>query len=228
MSVDAAELQNLNGIDRSSDSDGMSVPTKHYKRLKMQLDLQRPLEEPRLPDGYQFVPWQPLIQDRHAQVQWRSFREDMDGQLFNCLSSLAGCRRLLRETVHHPQFAAAATWLVKFQPEPDWPSDDCAMIQGLERSGLTGAIQNLGVVPEHRGFGLGRAALLKALHGFQANGVGRVTLEVTAMNEQAVQLYLSLGFRVYRVLFRTEQAGSVVRGSERLPYAGERQIPMVS
>lgn len=212
----------------------MSATKKHYKRLKMQLDLQGQLDEPQLPDGYHFVPWQPLIQDRHAQVQWRSFREDMDGRLFNCLSSLAGCRRLLRETVHHAQFAPSATWLVQFRPEPDWPADDCAMIQGLERSGLagaigmTGAIQNLGVVPEHRGFGLGRAALLKSLHGFRASGVGRVTLEVTAINQQAVQLYRSLGFEVYRVLFRTADAGAVVRGSERLPYALERDVPVVT
>ncbi len=206
----------------------MSTATKHYKRLKMRLVLHPSLEEPQLPDGYRFVHWQTLIQDRHAVVQWRAFRDDMDGRLFSCLSSLSGCRRLLRETVNHPQFSDQATWLVQYQPEADWPADDCAMIQGLERSGLTGAIQNLGVVPEHRGFGLGRAVLLKALHGFRRNGVGRVTLEVTALNHQAVQLYASLGFEVYRVLYRTADAGAVVRGSERPPSEMEMEMPMVS
>ncbi|MEO2035191.1 MAG: GNAT family N-acetyltransferase [Planctomycetaceae bacterium] len=206
----------------------MSATAQHYKRLRMQLDLQKSLAAPQLPDGYHFVPWQPLIQERHAQVQWRAFRNDVDGQLFHCLSSLAGCRRLLRDTVEHTQFSMSGTWLVQFQPEPDWPADDCAMIQGLVRSGMTGAIQNLGVVPEHRGFGLGRAALLKSLHGFRSSGVRRATLEVTANNQQAVQLYLTLGFQVARILYRTAEAGAVVRGSERPPCELERTAPMMS
>lgn len=206
----------------------MSVPARHYKRLRMQLDLREPLENPQLPEGYQFVPWQALIQERHAQVQWRAFRHDLDGQLFACLSSLAGCRRLLRDTVHHSQFSSSGTWLVQFQPEPEWPADDCAMIQGLVRTGMTGAIQNLGVVPEHRGFGLGRAVLLKALHGFRSTGVRRATLEVTANNQQAVRLYLTLGFQVSRVLYRTAEAGSVVRGSERAPLERERTAALLS
>lgn len=206
----------------------MSAVEKHYKRLKMQLDLCKAMQDPELPDGYHFVPWQPLIQERHAVVQWRSFRDDLDGRVFNCLSSLAGCRRLLREIANHAQFCSEATWLVQFQPEPEWPADDCAMIQGLEKGSVSGAIQNVGVVPEHRGFGLGRAILLRCLHGYRDCGVKRVTLEVTADNRHAVDLYLSLGFEIYRVLYRTAEAGAVVRGSERLPGAVESQAPLVS
>ncbi|MCH2210267.1 MAG: GNAT family N-acetyltransferase [Fuerstiella sp.] len=205
----------------------MSATAKHYKRLRMQIDLQQTLEAPALPDGYRFVPWQPLVQERHAQVQWRAFRNDVDGRLFNCLSNLAGCRRLLGETVNHAQFFVSGTWLVKFQPEPVWPADDCAMIQGLVRTSRTGAIQNLGVVPEHRGFGIGRALLLKTLHAYQSTGVRTATLEVTANNQPAVRLYLKLGFQVVRVLYRTAKAGSVVRGSERRPYELERRVPVV-
>ncbi len=205
----------------------MSQSADHYKRLRMQLDLTGTLESPALPDGYQFVPWQPIVQDRHAQVQWRSFRDDLDGQLFNCLSSLQGCRRLLQDTVHHVQFSESATWLVVFCPEPQWPAADCAMIQGLARPGATGAIQNVGVVPEHRGFGLGRAVLLKALHGFRRQGIRKATLEVTATNQSAVQLYLSMGFEISRVLYRRANVGSVVAGSERPPVARDLRTQVV-
>jgi GNAT superfamily N-acetyltransferase len=205
----------------------MSVTAIHYKRLRLQLDLRKPLSDPQLPDGYHFVPWQPMIQERHAQVQWQAFRDDLDGRLFNCLSNLAGCRRLLRETVNHARFSADSTWLVQFQPEPEWPAVDCGMIQGLTQSGLTGAIQNLGVVPEHRGFGLGRSVLLRALHGFRRSGMRRVTLEVTAENLQAVRLYLKLGFNVSRVLYRTAEAGAVVKGSERPPREFETEVPLL-
>ena len=205
----------------------MSVTSIHYKRLRLQLDLRKPLDDSQLPDGYQFIPWQPLIQERHAQVQWQAFRDDLDGRLFSCLSNLAGCRRLLHETANHVRFSSQSTWLVQFQPEPEWPAVDCAMIQGLAQSGLTGAIQNLGVVPEHRGFGLGRSILLQALHGFRRSGMRRVSLEVTAENLQAVRLYLKLGFNVSRVLYRTAEAGAVVKGSERPPLKSEIEVPLL-
>ena len=202
----------------------MDTSAKHYKRLRMQVDLWRPLSSPALPDGYQFVSWKPIVQERHAQVQWRSFRNDLDGQVFRCLGSLTGCRRLLHETVAHSQLAPESTWLIQFQPEPDWPPVDCAMIQGLIRPGSVGAIQNVGVVPEHRGFGLGRAILLKALHGFRLHGARYATLEVTADNRAAVGLYLSTGFEVTRVLYRSQTAGAVVSGSERRPHQTERRL----
>jgi len=193
----------------------------------MQLDLRQPLDPPDLPEGYRFVRWQPLVQERHAQVQWRAFRDDTDGKVFSSLGSLAGCRRLLRDTAQHAQFAPDSTWLVEFQPERDWPAVDCAMIQGLAKSGSTGAIQNVGVIPEHRGFGLGRAILLRAMHGFRMLGAKYTTLEVTAINEAAVGLYRSMGFEVSRVLYRKAAVGSVVDGSERPPYVRERQVPLV-
>jgi len=206
----------------------MPQSSDHYKRLRMRLDLDRRLEAPELPDGYQFVPWQPIVQERHSQVQWRAFRDDLDGRLFSCLSNLQGCRRLLRDTVDHGQFSADATWLVVFCPEPEWPAVDCAMIQGLARPGATGAIQNVGVIPEHRGFGIGRAVLLQALHGFRNLGIRRATLEVTSANQSAVNLYLSMGFEVTRVLYRRANVGAVVDGSERAPVARDLRPQIVA
>ena len=54
-----------------------------------------------------------------------------------------------------------------------------------------GGVQNLGVVPEYRGLGIGRALLLKALDGFALMGARRAFLEVTASNESAVRMYRS-------------------------------------
>ena len=66
----------------------------------------------------------------------------------------------------------------------------------------SGSIQNIGVVPEHRGLGLGRALVVKSLQGFALAGIERVVLEVTANNLTAVELYRSLGFRVVRTMYR--------------------------
>ncbi|MEZ6063303.1 MAG: N-acetyltransferase [Planctomycetaceae bacterium] len=189
-----------------------------FKRYRMEIDLRSAtLAPPTLPDGYHFVRWHPLLAERHARIKWRAFRRDLDGSVFSCLSQLAGCRRLMAEISKQASFCPVATWMVVFQPEPDWPADDCGTIQGIERSGRVGAIQNVGIIPEHRGFGLGRAIVLKSLHAFRDTGLCRGALEVTAVNRPAVKLYRSLGFRVTRVLYRNAEGGGVVRGSERMP-----------
>lgn len=189
----------------------------------MELDL-RTVELPPalLPDGYQWVSWRPLLSERHARVKWRSFRDDLDGRVFECLSDIQGCRRLITEIGNQSTFCANATWMVVFQPELSWPAVDCGTIQGIGRTGGVGAIQNVGITPEHRGQGLGKAIVLKALEGFWLSGLTTARLEVTALNRVAVGLYQSLGFRVTRVLYRESERGRVVKGSERLPEASEQ------
>lgn len=195
---------------------------ERFKRFRMELDLRAiELPEAELPDGYRWIPWRPLLSERHAQVKWRSFRNDLDGRVFECLRQIEGCRRLITEIGNQPRFCPAATWMVAFQPEATWPADDCGTIQGIGRMGGIGAIQNVGIVPEHRGQGLGRAIVLKSLHGFWESGLNKATLEVTAINNIAVSLYQSLGFRITRVLYRAAEHGRVVHGSERLPDAAE-------
>jgi ribosomal protein S18 acetylase RimI-like enzyme len=51
--------------------------------------------------------------------------------------------------------------------------------------------------------GLGRALVLKSLHGFRRAGMQRVYLEVTAENTPAVELYRSIGFRLKRTMFKS-------------------------
>lgn len=78
----------------------------------------------------------------------------------------------------------------------------CGTIQGIVHESGFGMFQNLGVVPEFRGFGLGKALLLKALHGFRRAGLKRAFLEVTARNNRAVRLYHGIGFLVQKTFYR--------------------------
>lgn len=64
----------------------------------------------------------------------------------------------------------------------------------LQIHGDTGAIFGLGVLPDERGKGYGKAILLKSLELFLAQGAEAVFLQVAAENETALQLYLSCGF----------------------------------
>lgn len=183
-----------------------SYGISYFKRFRMEVDVQVPLPAvPELPAGYEWVPWEECLLDVHAEVKFQCFVEEVDSRIFSSLSNREGCRRLMREISAQAGFKPEATWMIA--------CDDayCATVQGLrERSGL-GAIQNVGVTPEHRGRGLGRALMLQSLHGFQRCGVHRVHLEVTASNDPAIRLYRRLGFRCRKTIYKAVQEERVMQ-----------------
>ena len=174
----------------------MTVPPYYMKRFRMDLDLGGPLAIPQLPDGFYWLPWEDRLRELHADVKCTSFEQELDCQLFPNLGHKSGCQELMRAITQHDGFCPQATWLVA--------NSDCCVgtVQGLTDSSRWGAIQNIGVVPAYRGLGLGEALLLKALHGFQAVGMRRAYLEVTAQNTAAVKLYRKHGFRRFRTLYK--------------------------
>ncbi len=174
----------------------------YYKRFRMEIDLtQVPLDEPSVPEGYEWVAWQPALLERHALAKFESFRSEIDSDIFPCLGEPSGCRALMSEIVQRATFVPGATWLVSCHVASNqW--EDCGTIQGLVQAGQWGAVQNVGVAPEHRSRGLGRALILNSLAGFKAADVPRVYLEVTAGNLAAVQLYRSIGFRLARTTYK--------------------------
>lgn len=173
------------------------------RRLRMQVDLRKyPAIEPQLPDGYRWTVWSPELLDRHANVKFRCFAEDQDGRVFQSLREEYGCRQLMEFISQHEQFMPTATWLLTIDDLNSGESTDCGTVQGLAPTPILGAVQNLGVLPEHRGQGLGRAIMQKGLLGFQNAGLQFVTLEVTDGNHTAIALYESLGFELQKTLFR--------------------------
>ncbi|MBI3862172.1 MAG: GNAT family N-acetyltransferase [Planctomycetia bacterium] len=174
----------------------------YYKRFRMEVDLNRAkLPEPELPGEYECVAWHESLLERHALAKYESFRSEIDTEVFPSLGDPTSCRNLMSEIVQRATFVPQATWLIRCILG-DGVSEDCGTIQGLIQAGEWGAIQNVGVAPEHRGRGLGRALVLKSLAGFQTAGVSRVYLEVTARNAVAVQLYRSVGFRLARTTYK--------------------------
>jgi ribosomal protein S18 acetylase RimI-like enzyme len=84
----------------------------------------------------------------------------------------------------------------------------CGTIQGIIDSSGAGSIQNIGVVPGHRGLGLGSVLIAQALLGFAEQSLGRATLEVTADNVRAVHLYQRLGFRRAKTIYKVVDGAS--------------------
>jgi ribosomal protein S18 acetylase RimI-like enzyme len=168
----------------------------YFKRFKMEIDLWGPLPEPVLPLGYTWVPWNDDLLGTHAEVKYYSFQDEVDAGVFPSLGCRQGCFFLMREISRKSGFLPEATWLVLC------PAGYCATVQGVRDRRSQGAIQNVGVMPEHRGLGIGKALVAQALHGFRRAGLGRGVLEVTAQNEAAVRLYRSLGFRSRKTIYK--------------------------
>lgn len=175
----------------------------YFKRFRMEIGLVgRKLPEPILPPRYQLIPWSNDLVDTHADTKYRSFRWEIDANVFPCLGESEGCSRLMREITRKDGFLPDATWLAAYDPQNGDPLEYCGTIQGLRDRHGVGAIQNLGIVPDHRGTGLGSCLLLHALRGFQRAALDRAYLEVTAQNEGAIRLYRRLGFRRARTVYK--------------------------
>ncbi|MEM7812333.1 MAG: N-acetyltransferase [Planctomycetota bacterium] len=178
-------------------------------RYVMEVDVRRMRVVPTLPDGFRFVPWSMRVDPvdrlicRHAAVKHAAFCDEYDADVFPCFRTAGNCGELMRRIVHRPNFLPKATWLVRTTGGPAEDRSDVGTIQGLRLSPTTGAVQNIGVVPSARGRGVGRALLVRALLGFRESGLSRVSLEVTATNTPAIDLYRDLGFRIVRTTERS-------------------------
>ena len=184
----------------------------YFKRFRMEMNLARgQVTVPDLPEPYFWVPWQRCLIDLHAEVKFQSFRREIDSEVFPCLGDRYGCRQLMREITEKKGFLPETTWLIGRCRSDQAGRAYCGTIQGLSEPGPVGAVQNLGVVPDHRGRGLGRALLLKALEGFQLCGLNHAFLEVTAENDQAIRLYRLAGFRRSRTVYKAVDPEAVAR-----------------
>jgi len=115
---------------------------RYYRRFRMEIDITRVrLAVPKPADGYGLLQWSDDLVERHADVKYRSFRSDLDSQVFKCLGRIDGCLGLMREIVRQRTFLSGTTWLGTFHPDQDWPPQDCGTIQGIARSRKVGAIQ---------------------------------------------------------------------------------------
>lgn len=179
-------------------------------RYRMEADLRRLRLRPFLTPEFRLVPWSTAVgavetlAARHAAAKHAAFRGERDAEIFPCFRTTESCLDLMRRIVRRPNFLPKATWLAR-RVDGLGPADldgDVGTIQGLRLSPTIGAVQNVGVVPAARGCGVARALLLRAMIGFRDSGLSRASLEVTATNHPAVELYRSIGFRIVRTTER--------------------------
>ncbi len=91
---------------------------------------------------------------------------------------------------------------------PEVPGEVTFMIHGLSAIGKIRVhfsdnhafISGFGLLPEYRGQGLGKAALLETLTVIRCRGITEVELDVSCTNETALSLYKQCGFTVKSVM----------------------------
>jgi ribosomal protein S18 acetylase RimI-like enzyme len=178
----------------------------YFKRYRMEIDV-RPasLVLPELPPGYSVCPWDESCLEAHVEAKYQAFAREIDALVFPSLASREGCLRLMREITGRSEFVPEATWLLQYRHRPTDAPISCGTIQGIRVGDSAGSVQNVGVVAEHRGLGLGTYLLGKSLAGFRQAGIRRVSLEVTARNHAARRLYRRLGFLRIRTVYKTAQ-----------------------
>ena len=182
---------------------------RYFKRYRMELDLYRwqgPVQS--LPPGYQLIPWEPWLLEEHAEAKYASFHDGIDAQVFPCLGTYESCRQLMKEIQGKKGFLPEATWLAQYTRNVNRTPffgtiQACGTIQAIVMQPDRGGIQNIGVIPDHRGIGLGTALITASLRSFQRLELRQARLEVTAVNGRAVHLYRRLGFRTVRTLYKT-------------------------
>ena len=202
----------------------------YFKRFRMQVDLRQTLAKSdeqcrrcvdshfahtvnpketgldsfiQLPDGYELHPWDNRLISAHGNAKYLSFRNEIDSNVFPCLGEADGCLKLMKEISCRQGFIPAATWLATKRDPQTGEIQYCGTVQGLRDQIEVGSIQNLGIVPEHRGHGLGSELLTQSLAGFYSQGIKFVTLEVTSHNVGAIRLYRRLGFKIVRTVYKS-------------------------
>jgi ribosomal protein S18 acetylase RimI-like enzyme len=179
----------------------------YYKRFRMEIKLTgRDLTPLPLPRHYYLLPWEESLLDAFSQAKYLSFRNELDANVFPCLADFAGCRRLMAEIARKPGFLPEATWLAIYSRGGGARPEYCGTVQGIRDQHGSGAIQNLGIAPDHRRAGLGTNLLLHALSGFRQAGIQRVYLDVTAQNDGAIRLYRRVGFVILRTVYKAVEA----------------------
>ncbi|MDR3110872.1 MAG: GNAT family N-acetyltransferase [Planctomycetaceae bacterium] len=175
---------------------------KYIKRFQMVYDFTKiPPPSDTLPRGFGWVTWRDDILAIHARVMFESFRNTIDATLFPTFSQHDRCLRLMESIASNSYFEPMATMLITHNRD-DGAIIPIAGIQGFRLDQYCGAIQNVGVIPEYRGYGFGKLLLAGCLNGFYKISVNKVSLEATADNHRAVKVYKKVGFETLKVVFK--------------------------
>ncbi|HUJ23922.1 MAG TPA: GNAT family N-acetyltransferase [Bryobacteraceae bacterium] len=141
--------------------------------------------------------WSEHHQENAAQLIAAAYVGHIDSRINDQYRSVAGARRFLFNIVQYPgcgSFFRPASY-VAFDLDRGW-------LCGLSLTSIVGPdaghITQICVAPQVRGTGVAYELLRRSLMTLREHGATKVSLTVTAANEDAVRLYERMGFRTLR------------------------------
>jgi ribosomal protein S18 acetylase RimI-like enzyme len=182
----------------------------YFQRYKMRIELDQLSKfDLSLPAKISMVPYSDELVRAHARVKHESFQQELDAIVFPCLGLADGCLKLMNDIRRRSNFVPEATFLATLKMHNHETATPVGTIQGMRLNNYEGSIQNIGVIPEARGKGIGRLLIHYALQGFYSVGCRYVDLEVTTHNTGAVRLYKSIGFQIAQTVFKASEVPGV-------------------
>ena len=141
--------------------------------------------------------WAEHHHDEAARVISAAYQGHIDSQINNQYNSIAGARRFLRNIVEYPgcgSFFAPASFLAFERGS----AEACGMSLASLVAPDIGHITQICVLPRVQGTGVGYELLRRSLGALRGYGCRKVSLTVTATNDNAVRLYERVGFHTAR------------------------------
>jgi ribosomal protein S18 acetylase RimI-like enzyme len=139
--------------------------------------------------------WTEARQDDSARLVAAAYRGHVDSDINDQYRSPAGARRFLSNIVQYPgcgTFFAPASYMALSE------RNLCGISLASLVAERTGHITQICVAPSRRGQGIGYEMLRRSLLAFAEHGCDRVSLTVTAANQEAIRLYQHVGFTLRR------------------------------
>lgn len=143
-----------------------------------------------------FQPWSERYQEETAHLVATAYKGHVDSEINDQYRNIPGARHFLTNIIRYPGCGV-------FCPEASGVAIDsntgklCGACLASMVSPNSGHITQLCVLPAIRGAHLGYELLRRALHRLVEIGCSTISLTVTSSNQQAIDLYESVGFTRY-------------------------------
>lgn len=151
----------------------------------------------RPPKGLNLVRWTEARQDETARLIAAAYRGHVDSRINDQYRSPAGARRFLMNIVQYPgcgNFFAPASYAAVDAATGDLRGVSLASLVSFD----VGHITQICVANSERGKALGYELMRHSMLALAAHGCRKVSLTVTASNENAIRLYQQMGFKTVR------------------------------
>ena len=178
---------------------GLERELRLFERLLMKLDANTPLppSRPSTAQRFRIEPWNDNQLDAAATVIPLAYSGHIDSQINDHYRTVAGASSYLHNMVQFPgsaAFSQAASYIAFHRAT--------GLAAGISLVSFVaddvGHIAEICVAPDARGTGLGYELLRQSIATLRDAGAKRISLTVTAANEEAVRLYARCGFREAR------------------------------